>query len=177
MPINHLQLVNQKLAFANSIIASLELQPSDLTTTQALQQRALKDSVVFHLATALRFYVRELAELHRVANVRAINSIDDLAAALNGLDKVSPEVSELVEVGHAPDSWLNQLIRYYNQLFDSPEKAKEKKAFGQENTINLIELREVDDVIPIELTIGVLAVWLDNFRALIARQRETSAEY
>lgn len=177
MSISHLQLVNQKLAFANSIITSLAPVPGELIATQKLQQQALKDSAVFHLVTALHFYVRELAELHRVANVQAINSVYGLAAALSEIDKASSEVSELVELEQTTDTWLNQLTCYYAQLFHSPEKPKEKKAFGQESASSLIELTEVDGPPALKLTSELLMAWLASFRSLIDRQRGTSAEY
>lgn len=175
MSISHLQLVNQKLAFANSIIASLTT--SDDTATTKLQQQALTDAAVFHLATALHFYVRELAEQHRIMGLQGISSITDLASTLQKLDKYSSEVSELFELEQTNNSWLNQLTRYHAQLFRSPEKAKEKKAFGQENAINVIELSDADEAASLNLTVDVLVTWLNEFRSLITRQRETTAEY
>ncbi|MEN0037497.1 MAG: DUF6586 family protein [Cellvibrio sp.] len=174
MSINHLQLVNQKLAFASSIIASLV---ADTSTDSSLLQKALKDSVVFHLATALHFYVRELAEHQRIVNMQSINSVSDLASTLKELDKYSSEVSELVELEQLSSSWLNQLTRYYEQLLSSPAKEKEKKAFGQENIINVVELADADEIAMLNLTTDVLSAWASSFRSLIARQRETSAEY
>lgn len=177
MSITHLQLVNQKLAFANSIVTSISSPSGGTAITQKLQVQALKDSAVFHLITALHFYVRELAELHRVANVQTINSIDDLSRALDKLDKVSPEVLELTEILHAAGSWLNQLTRYHSQLFRSPEKEKEKKAFAQKNIIETVDITNVSDEAPFNLTAEILTDWSTNFRALIARQRETMSEY
>jgi hypothetical protein len=83
----------------------------------------------------------------------------------------------LLELVQTTDTWLNQLTRYYDLLFLSPEKPKAKKAFGQENRIELIELTEIDIQPTLQLTPALLASWLDSFRALVIRQRETSAEY
>lgn len=177
MPNNHLQLVNQKLAFADSIIASLMSASGNFANTEKLKQQALADAAVFHLATALHFYVRELAEAHRVSNIQRITSIRDLAIALDKTDKVSSEVSELVEMEGLTDSWLNRLTYYYDQLFRSPEKVREKKAFGRENMIDAIELAGNDGPVAVELTAEVLVCWLTSFRSLIVRHRETSAEY
>lgn len=177
MAINHLSLVNQKLAYASLVIGQLNATLVEPKAVQKLQQQALGDAAVFHLAMALHFYLRELAEQHRIKNLSAINSIQDLTAALHQLDKVSSESSELFELIQTTDNWLNQLTRYYHQLFQSPEKPKEKKAFAQDNQIEFIELTEVDNQGLLQLTPERLAFWLDSFRALIARQRETSAEY
>ncbi|MDF3013391.1 MAG: hypothetical protein K0Q78_1595 [Cellvibrio sp.] len=177
MPINHLSLVNQKLAYAGSIISVLNIPLSEPNATQRLQQQALGDAAVFHLAMALHFYLREHAEQHRIKNLSGIGSVQDLFLALQQEDKSSSESSELLELVQTTDTWLNQLTRYYDLLFRSPEKPRAKKAFGQENRIELIELTEIDVQPTLQLTPALLASWLDSFRALVMRQRETSAEY
>ncbi|HSC67978.1 MAG TPA: DUF6586 family protein [Cellvibrio sp.] len=174
MSISHLSLVNQKLAMANSLIANLSTASA---SSASLQQKALTDAVVFHLAIAVHFYIRELAELQGIKNLSSINSVDDLSAVLKQLDRSSSEVSELANLLHTADTWLNQLVRYYKQLFHSPERPKERKAFGLENRIDVVELTEVEDATLFNLTREHLSQWLDNFRALIARQREIGAEY
>lgn len=177
MSISHLSLVNQKLAYASSIIIALNAESAELTASQKLRQQALGDAAVFHLAMALHFYLRELAEYHRIKNLIAINSVQDLAAALLEADRTSSESSELLELVQTSDSWLSQLVGYYDQLSKSPEKPKEKKAFGQENLIELVELGEPENQPLLQLTPKLLSLWLDSFRALVIRQRETSVEY
>jgi hypothetical protein len=177
MSISHLSLVNQKLAYASSVISLLKSSLAEPQAAHRLQQQALCDAAVFHLAMALHFYLRELAGHHRIKNLLAINSIQDLVSALHQVDQISSESSELFELVHATGTWLNQLTRYYYHLAQSPEKPKEKKSFGQENRIELIELTEADSQLPVQLTPELLTSWLDSFRALVARQRETSAEY
>lgn len=173
MSITHLSLVNQKLAYASAIIKLL----SAPHTSQKLEQQALADAAAFHLAMGLHFYLRELAEHHRIKNLSTINSVLDLVTALQQFDSVSSESSELLSLAQTNDTWLNQLTGYYAQLSKSPEKPKEKKAFGQENLIELLELTEIDESPQLKLTPELLASWLDNFRALVVRQRDTSAEY
>lgn len=173
MSISHLSLVNQKLAYASAIIRLLNEHPA----RQPLEHQALVDAAVFHLAMGLHFYLRELAEHHRIKNLSAINSVQDLVAALQQSDSVSSESSELLSLAQTSDAWLNQLTGYYAQLSKSPEKPKEKKAFGQENLIALLELTEIDETPLLKLTPELLASWLDSFRALVVRQRDTSAEY
>jgi len=177
MSISHLSLVNQKLAFASALLTNLNPVTTALTTTQKLQQKALTDAVVFHLITALHFYTRELAELQRVKNLSAINSVRDLVIALEQMEGASSEVSELLALTQTDNAWLSQLTGYYRQLFQSPEKPKERKSFGQENLIEFVELTEAEGQTPLQLTPELLVSWLDSFRALVARQRETNAEY
>lgn len=177
MSISHLSLVNQKLAYASSIIRILSASFIESKTAQKLDQQALGDAAVFHLAMAVHFYLRELAEYHHIKNLSDVNSVQDLTVALQQADRVSSESSELLSLAQTNGSWLSQLMRHYNQLSTSPEKPKEKKAFGHENLIELVELTEVDELPLLLLTPELLSSWLDNFRDLIIRQRETGAEY
>lgn len=177
MSISHLSLVNQKLAYASAVVALLNTPNCDAKIGSRLQQQALVDAVVFHIATALHFYLRELADHHHLKNLSAIYSVQDLAAILQQADRASSESSELLSLVQTRGTWLNQLTLYYHQLSRSPEKPEEKKAFGHENLIELVELTDTEDLPALHLTPELLTNWLDSFRALVIRQRETSAEY
>lgn len=177
MSISHLSLVNQKLAYASSLVTLVNTFISDTQTGSKLQQQALADAAVFHLSLALKFYLRELAEQHHIKNISAINSAQDLAEVLQQADRVSSESSELSWLLQTSGTWLNQLAHYYDQLSKSPEKTKEKKAFGNENLIKLVELTELEGLPVLQLTPELLTAWLGSFRAMVIRQRETSAEY
>lgn len=174
MSITHLSLVNQKLAYAGAVINILNKLPIDSRVGQKLERQALGDAVVFHLIAALSFYLREIAEHHRLQHFSAITSVQELSVALIQDGSVSFGASELLNLYQTNDSWLNQMLAYHARLSKSPEKTKEKKAFVQDN---LIQLLEIDDDSSLQLTPELLISWLNNFRALIGRQRETSAEY
>lgn len=173
MAISYLSLTNQKLAYAQAIIRNLESP----TAKQKLESCALYDAAVFHLAVALHFYLRELAEHGGIKNLAAINSIEDLVKALQQINRSSAEVAELYRLQGTANNWLHDLTGYYDQVFQSPEKPKEKKSFVQENRIELIELSDTDRQTQLELTPKLLSSWLNEFRALVTRQRETNAEY
>lgn len=177
MTISHLSLVNQKLAYANVIIRNLEDSTSAINAAQKLNQQALGDAVVFHLMTALHFYLRELAEHQSIKNLSAINSTQDLIESLEQADRISSESIELHALSQTPGSWLCQLLNYHDHLLQSPKKRKEKKSFGQENLIVLVELTEAEDQAPLALSKDALKSWLSSFHDLIIRQRETSAEF
>lgn len=177
MSISHLSLVNQKLAFAGVTLSLLNSPSGEQINSRKLELQALADAAVFHMMMALHFYLRELAEHHQIKNPAAIHSVQDLNTALQQLDKASSVSSEIVALSQLNGSWLNQLIQYYELLSQSPEKPKEKKAFGQEHLIEIVELAEVNGPAPINLTPELVTLWLESFRALVIRQRETSAEY
>ena len=177
MSISHLSLVNQKLAFAGATLSLLNSPSGEQINSRKLELQALGDAAVFHMMMALHFYLRELAELHQIKNPAAIYSVQDLNTALLQLDKTSSVSSEIVALSQLNGSWLNQLIQYYEQLSKSPQKPKDKKAFGQEHLIEIVELTEANGQPSINLTPELLTLWLESFRALVIRQRETSAEY
>ncbi len=177
MTISHLSLVNQKLAYAKAIIRNLEDLGSEASATPKLNRQALADAAVFHLVSAFHFYLRELADKQAIRNLSAVNSTHNLIDTLQQAEKTSSESVELHTLSQTADSWLSQLLGYYERIFKSPEKPKEKKSFGQENLIELVELTEACDQLSIELTADILNSWLHNFRDLIIRQRETSAEF
>lgn len=174
MSISHLSLVNQKLAYASSTIRAVNELQHEPENQQAFQQKAFLDAATFHLMMGLHFYLRELAERYHVRNFAAITSIYDLDTALRQIDRVSSESSELLALVQQESSWLNQLVDHYGSLTKSPAKPKEKKAFGTEN---LIEITEIDALPLLQLTPDLLTSWLESFRELISRQRETSTEY
>lgn len=178
MSISHLSLVNQKLAYASAIVSQLNASLIESKLLNKLQQQALGDAAVFHLSMALHFYLRELAEHHRIKQLSTITSVEGLVSVMEQADKVSSESSELLDLIQTNGTWLNQLTAYYGHLFQSPVKPKEKKAFGlEENRVELIELTEVEANHLAQLTPELLAFWVDSFRALVIRQRETTAEY
>jgi hypothetical protein len=174
MSINHLALVNQKLAYANFMITQLKvIEPS----ANKLHFAALADAAVFHLSMAAHFYVREIAERYYIKELARINSVEQLIGAMERADRVSSESVELLSLAQDADSWLGQLTGYYRVLSESPERPKEKKAFVQENLIELVELTESEGKLPVQPTYAMLNAWLGEFKALVIRHRNTSAEY
>lgn len=172
MAITHLSLVNQKLAYAK---ATLSLATDD--NLGRLQQQALVDACVFHLVSAYRFYLRELGENYRVKNLMAINDSKQLMIALSALDKAPSEATELVTLEAEAQSWLAQLLAYFESLQQSPTVMKEAKAFVSDELIQAVDITNAPTEPSPPPTANDLTAALDNFRQLVQRQRETSAEY
>ena len=177
MPITHLSLVNQKFAFAHANLVDMELSNVKLSGAQKVRQQALADAVVFHLTTALCFYVRELADQYRVKNATILISIEELYMALDDLGINSSEVNELIALKEEPDTWLHLLLLHEQMIFKSPEKAKEKKAFVTVDTIEFVDVTEINEQPSLNITRELLTEWLAGFRDLVTRQRSTYAEY
>ncbi|QEY15091.1 hypothetical protein D0C16_03370 [Cellvibrio sp. KY-GH-1] len=132
---------------------------------------------MLHLYTAFHFYQRELAELNGIKMPELIDSMDSLVNGLNQLGKQPSEVLELQSICAEKGSWLNQLLNQYKLIFISPPKAVEKKAFVQEGMIELVDVSQDTIEVNAELDLKILAEWLNEFKALILRHRETGAEY
>lgn len=173
MAITHMSLVNQKFAYAKATLGLL-------TTTGdmgRLPQQALIDACVFHLVSAYRFYLRELAENYRVKNLASIDNIQQLINALAAIDKTPSEATELVTLEAAAGSWLAQLLVYFDSLQQSPAVVKEPKAFASDLLIPVVNISDTPSAPSAAPTAEGLREAMDNFRQLIQRQRETSAEY
>ena len=176
MAITHISLVNQRLVYAGTLMTLAANQGELTTTSQRLERRALEDSVLMQLELAYRFYLRELGENYRLKQLNQISGATGLVSALIAANKSPSEAQELLDLEQSPDSWLAQLLAAANSLSRSPEPQKPAKAFVDANTIALVDVtgQESPDQ---PLSLDGLGFWLAEFRSLILRQRETSAEY
>lgn len=174
---SYIALVNQKIGFATALLSLSETLMDKVSNKQKLQQQALYEAVVLHLYTAFHFYLRELAENNNIKKPEVITSIAALVDALDQLGKNPSEVAELKRLTECPESWLSKLLEYRDAVFKSPIKKIEKKAFETEKLIELIDLTQDEKPISIELDSILLTCWLDEFKTLVVRQRETGAEY
>ncbi len=170
---NHLSLVNQKFGFAT---AALSLSDDFSDSNQQFQRQALYEASLLHLYTAFHFYLRELAENNGVKNLEAISSLKQLYSSLHELGRCPSEVVELQELEAQEGSWLRDFLQYHLQIFKSPSKKVEKKAFGAENFIELVDLSLIESAHK-ALNSELLINWIGEFKALVLRQRQTGAEY
>lgn len=173
----HLSLVNQKLGFAAALISLAKSFPDDSIGIRKTQRQACYEASVFQLYAAYHFYLRELADNNRIKNPEYIKSIDALCDALSQSGNSPSEANELRELIKDEKSWLSQVLVQYSHVFASPSRKKEKKAFGNDNLIDIVELDQIAETSAQAFEFDVIEEWLIEFRALIARQRETSAEY
>lgn len=170
---SHLSLVNQKVSFASAALSLLESGP-DARERKPLVHKALCESVLLHLYTAFHFYLRELAGSNGIKNPETIDSLSSLVGVLNQSGKHPSEVIELQDLATHQGSWLNSFLAQYEDVFKSPPMPIEKKSFGTENFIELVDVtgQQVKS-----LDIDLLQYWLSEFKSLVLRQRETGAEY
>lgn len=171
-----LSLVNQKLAYARALIKQASPLSDTTTTSERLQLRALLDASVFHLMCGIHHYLREIAENYRVKNVGTIEDTAGLLAALAAIDKEPSEATELSFLLQDSSSWLSQMQNYYARLGSFVEVEVKTQVKGVDE--NLIAVREIPAAdVAQEPDWNMVNEWEGAFTQLIARQRETSAEY
>ncbi len=169
---NSISLVNQKLAYARSLMAAVDVLGEPGNARQRLDAQALLDATAFHLLCAYRHYLRELAEGYMVPAVASINSEDDLLSALAALGKTPNEATELKNLSRDSNSWLAQLQGCYQACWQLPGEPS-PASVGRIALVDLDKPVASDPVI----TAGRLREWYTEFNQLIARQRESSVEY
>lgn len=178
MSLSNFSLVNQKLAFTRSLCALARDGASrSATSAQQLQHNALLSSCALQLLQAFHFYLREIADRAYLKSSGSINSLDELELLLSQNDKFPSDVVELRDLSRQAGSWLEQLLCYSLTSLQSPQKNKEKKSFPQENLIMAVEITAIEERQLVPLTVSTIEWWLENFRALVLRQRDTSAEF
>lgn len=176
MAISHLVLVNQKLAHTGTLLGLASEVGSQTSAAGRLKIRALIDSAILHMGLAYVFYLRELGETYRIKNLTQINQASQLATALANANKSPSEAQELVGLEQDAQSWLYQLLAAYTAMQRSPEPEKVQKAFPVEGLISIVDVSDAPEPLPAP-DAGQVENWLAEFRALVLRQRDTSAEF
>lgn len=176
MAISHLSIVNQKFVHAGTLLGLASTLKSPTSTSQRLQLRALLDSTILHLGLAYVFYLRELGENYRIKNLDQIDLTSQLVSALAGANKSPSEAQELISLEQDVQSWLHHMLSAHAALRRSPEPEKVKKAFPVDGLISIVDIS--DSAEPVSAAgVGEITAWLTEFRALVLRQRDTSAEF
>lgn len=168
-----LSMVNQKLAYARATMALLDSLSLPANANQRMQQQALLDAGGFHLVCAYNHYLRELGENYALPKVSQIDSEEDLRKTFNAQGKMPAELQELVQLCENDHSWLARLKADYQACWQLPEG---QSAAADEGKIQVLDL----DAAPTSgepISRSRLTDWYLALTDLIARQRETSAEY
>ncbi|MES2824744.1 MAG: DUF6586 family protein [Pseudomonadota bacterium] len=169
MPNLSLTCVNQKLAYAKSL-----LQGMDESTLTPVCLNSLKEAAAFHLMCAYHHYLREIAETYWLKNSASIKTEADLIAAFQAAKKHPTEAEELITLRKEVNSWLTQLHTYYESLWSVPTVAVNDKQ-NDELLIKIVNLESSFNLMQVDSTL--IASWCESFIALVLRQRATSAEF
>lgn len=168
-----LAMVNQKLAYARATMRLLETLAVPANVSQRLQQQALLDAGAFHLMCAYSHYLRELGENYALPKVAHIDSEEDLRAAFAAQGKSPAELQELLQLCERDDSWLSRLKADYQGCWQLADESQAPAGEGRIQVVDLDTPRSGGEAV----SRARLVEWYQALTDLIARQRETSAEY
>lgn len=152
--------VEQKLHLASQSLSAIN--------TSANAEVALIEAAIFHLYVAYRAYLRELIDQTKIApdiDRMSVNSARDAQELLQTNQLHSTDINELAKMEQS-GSWPEQLLKAYAAA------ANEKVALDAVANAG-IPLHDITAKINAER----LADWLQNFRALLHRQREHAQEW
>ena len=163
---------NQKLNFARLHLEQLKQAEEGAGWSKHALVESFNESVLFHLTGAYKSYLKELCELYRL-DPEAVVSFDDLQIQLENQGVEAPEVKELALLRKG-DSWLSQLKLAYRACWMA-ESREQSGARASQSEIHVVQVNP--DYADEGQVIEQLAQWLNDFRSLVERQRETMKEW
>ncbi len=158
--------VDQKLHFVTLLLNSSDRSES---VPNASAEIALVEGALFHLHVAYRAYLQELLSPFKLTS--AVDSADQANAVLREQQSQSSDIDELVKLEHS-GAWPAKLLA----AFVSTARAvgsDENKSNAEIASNAGIALHDVTA----QLDRDVLNSWLQQFRALVQRQRQHAVEW
>lgn len=159
---------NQKIYFAGLALEAMKKAGEGRAMNAQALLQAERESAVFHLYGALLGLCHEIAGFYRLSQASAPRV--ELVLTHQVLDeKAIPELAELVELAHAPQTWLAQLVAAHGALYQPIQGPKKVKVDVFQP---LIEAVNLDKEVSSELTLETLEEWRQNLKGLAIRFRD-----
>jgi hypothetical protein len=158
--------VNAHLRKAEALLEQFKAVQAD--EGSRLTQDALIEGCSFQLQLAKRNFLREIAENYQSPEAAEIASAQDLAAALEKIDKLPAELSEILT--SEQEGWMAQMQAAHSQLVSGSTAGKGSAALQSAGLIQTKELSSND------LDFARVESWLLNLKELVERQREMMVE-
>ncbi|MCU1716578.1 DUF6586 family protein [Pseudomonas sp. 5P_3.1_Bac2] len=160
---------NQKIFYAGLALESWRQAEQVQSMNSLALIQAEREAALFHLYGALLGLCHEIAGYYRLANSAAPQAESFLCEAVLA-QAPSQELGELVELSQSAESWLAQLLKAYNQLFQPPRAVEQAQADP-----GLISALSLDQ--PQPLGHEALEQWRQHLKALAQRFRQTLSEW
>ncbi len=159
---------NQKLFYAGLALEALgKAEESRAMNALALIQ-AEREAAVFHLYGALLGLCHEIAGFYRLPQANAPRA--ELLLIREALESIAiPEMAELVELAHGPQTWLARLIAAHAALYLPPHTPRKAKGDVLQPLIVAVSLDEEQTP---ELGREELEGWRQNLKDLAIRFRD-----
>jgi len=171
----YLVRTNQKINFARIHLDTLAKTHDSTSWSKHNEIESYNESVLFHLASAYRSFLREVAEKYSFAPER-VNQVADLEALLDASGQESPERGELVSLESNEASWLHKMLAAYEACWQASDNHTEKAS----DNVSLSEIHVIQinpDHAEDKDILAEYRNWLDQFRSLVERLRADMQEW
>ncbi|AKJ99716.1 hypothetical protein PHLH5_36520 [Pseudomonas sp. Cab53] len=160
---------NQKIYFAGLSLEALARAEDGRAMNSPALLQAGRESVLFHLYGALLGLCHEIAGFYRLPQANASRAEQLLTREV--LETLAiPELAEMVELAHNPETWLAKLLAAHAALFQPPRAPRKPKG---DVTQPLIVAVNLDEEEPEQvLSREELESWRQNLKSLALRFRE-----
>ena len=160
---------NQKIYFAGLSLEALAKAEEGRAMNSLALIQAGRESALFHLYGALLGLCHEIAGFYRLPQANASRAESLLTREV--LDSIAiPEMAEMVELAHNPETWLAKLLAAHAALFQPPRAPRKPKGDVTQPLIVAVNLDEEEA--PQELNREELESWRQNLKSLAIRFRE-----
>ncbi|ALI05653.1 MULTISPECIES: DUF6586 family protein [Pseudomonas] len=160
---------NQKIYFAGLSLEALTRAEDGRAMNSPALLQAGRESALFHLYGALLGLCHEIAGFYRLPQANAPRA--ELLLTREALETIAiPELAEMVELAHNPETWLAKLLAAHAALFEPPRAPRKPKGDVTQPLIVAVNLDEQDP--EQELSREELESWRQNLKSLAIRFRE-----
>ena len=160
---------NQKIYFAGLSLEALTRAEDGRAMNSPALLQAGRESALFHLYGALLGLCHEIAGFYRLPQANAARA--ELLLTREVLETIAiPELAEMVELAHNPETWLAKLLAAHAALFEPPRAPHKPKGDVTQPLIVAVNLDEQDP--EQELSREELESWRQNLKSLAIRFRE-----
>ncbi|WPN65376.1 PasA protein [Pseudomonas sp. P9_35] len=160
---------NQKIYFAGLSLEALTRAEDGRAVNSPALLQAGRESALFHLYGALLGLCHEIAGFYRLPQANAPRA--ELLLTREALETIAiPELAEMVELAHNPETWLAKLLAAHAALFEPPRAPRKPKGDVTQPLIVAVNLDEQEP--EQELSREELESWRQNLKSLAIRFRE-----
>ncbi len=160
---------NQKIYFAGLSLEALTRAEDGRAMNSPALLQAGRESALFHLYGALLGLCHEIAGFYRLPQANAPRA--ELLLTREVLETIAiPELAEMVELAHNPETWLAKLLAAHAALFEPPRAPRKPKGDVTQPLIVAVNLDEQEP--EPELSREELESWRQNLKSLAIRFRE-----
>ena len=163
------QRVNQTLAFAQYALVGINTELTS-ESPNPMKLRGLQEAALFHLDSAFKAYLNELAERERVLLTQATPSV--LSKAFETQAIHSSELDEMELLCQDSNSWLFKLISAIKAIHKPLPPSQETASPSDIAIVDLAKEPSLEDQLETQLQ-----SWFEQLKAMILRHRSNAQEW